>query len=329
MAATLTDIAREARTSISTVSRVLAGGPAASRISDATRQRVIEAANRLGYRPNLVARSLRTRRSQTVALMVSDIANPWFGAIASLVEQSLHRHGYSLMLCNSAEDPEVEAEYLRLLPSKGIDGLILVPAAKTRQALADLLPAGLPLVILDRPIEGISTSVSSDQDQMSHILCDTLERVGVKTVGLVAGPQSVVTHRRRAEMVSQRLNVVARHDGPAQRETGRQAFIKFLSLNLDGIVCTNNFLGQGIIEGIAEVEQMPVVGCFDEIPMMHLLPIPIVCSIQDVPMLAEACVSQLMPLLQDDPGHTPRPIVLPTRAIANAKFQQLLSKEGR
>lgn len=320
VSATLVDIARETGTSISTVSRVLAGGPGASRISDATRQKVVEAANRLGYRPNLVARSLRTRRSNTVALMVSDIANPWFGQIASLVEQSLHRHGYSLMLCNSEEDPDLEIEYLQLLPSKGIDGLILVPMIRDARTLREMLPANLPLVILDRPVEGIDASIASDQDQASNLLCDVLEHAGTRRVALVAGPEHISTHKRRAEVVRSRFEVVAEHQGLAQKETGRQAFIKFLNEQFDAIVCTNNFLGHGVLDALANIDQPPVIGCFDEIPMMDLLPIPIACSVQDVPKLADGCVSQLLPQLKGE--HTPaQPIVLPTRAVVNREFQ--------
>ena len=322
--ATLVDIARETNTSVSTVSRVLAGGMGARRISEATRERVVEAAARLGYRPNLVARSLRTRRSHTVALLLSDIANPWFGQIASLVEQSLHRHGYSLMLCNSAEDPAREQEYLRLLPSKGIDGLILVPLTRSKKALLDQLPPDLPLVILDRPIPGIAASVSSDPEQSASILCDALERAGIRSVALVAGPRHVVTHRRRAEIVASRFKVLATHEGPAQRDTGRQAFIKFLQYQPEAVVCTNNFLGQGIIDGMADAEHgTPVIGVFDEIPMMHLLPIPIVASVQDVTMLAEGCVQQLLPQLRGEKGKG-EPVVLEARAVANARFQELM-----
>lgn len=327
MSATLLDIAKETNTSVSTVSRVLAGGNSASRISEATRGRVMEAASRMGYRPNLVARSLRTRKSCTVALLVSDIANPWFGQIASLIEQSLHRHGYSLMLCNSGEDAEREQEYLRLLPSKGIDGLILVPITRTKKAITDQLPADLPLVVLDRPIPGISATVWSDQEQAAGLLCDTLWRAGVRKVALVCGPQHVVTHRRRCEIVSERFGVVARHEGPAQKDTGRQAFIKFLGQMPEAIVCTNNFLGQGVLEGILEIDKPPIIGCFDEIPMMELLPIPIVCSVQDVPMLAEGCVSQLLPLLRD-PKAKSEPLVLPARAVTNRQFQKLFEKRG-
>src|SRR5271170_5222233 len=132
MPATLHDIARETKTSISTVSRVLSGGPAAKKISAITAQRVRQAAERLGYRPNLIARSLRTRKTNTIALLVSDISNPFFAQIGSQIEQSLSRQGYSLMLCNSGEDAEREAEYLQLLVQKGIDGLIIVPLVTTR-----------------------------------------------------------------------------------------------------------------------------------------------------------------------------------------------------
>src|SRR5882757_1934231 len=149
MAPTLVDIARETNTSVSTVSRVLSGGAMANRISKETRERVKHAADRLGYRPNLLARSLRTRKTHTIALLVSDIANPFFGQIGSLIERALAPRGYSLMLCNTAEDADKEGAYLRMVTAKGIDGLILVPLLHTREALLKHIPESLPLVILD------------------------------------------------------------------------------------------------------------------------------------------------------------------------------------
>jgi len=323
MPPTLVDIAKRTNTSVSTVSRVLAGGAVAQRISAETRARVTAAAKAMGYRPNLLARGLRTRKSNTIALLVTDFANPWYGQIASLVEEGLHRHGYSMMLCNSGEDPVREAEYLQMLPQKGIDGMILVPLVRTRRALHEFIPPDLPLVILDRPISGISASVSSDEEQLAGILCDTLLRASVREVALVTGPSTIVTHRRRGEIVSRGFHVVARHEGPARIETGRQAFIKFgegRHALPDAIVCTNNFLGQGVIETIAQIERPPIIACFDEIPMMHLLPLPIVCSIQDIPMLADAAVNLLLPQLT---GESPRlqPVIVPARAVTNRAFQ--------
>src|SRR4051812_2192265 len=274
MTPTLIDIAKVTNTSVSTVSRVLSGGAPAERISRETRMRVTAAASRMGYRPNLLARSLRTRKSNTVALLLSDIGNPFFGQIGSLVEQSLHRHGYSLVLCNSAEDMTREAEYLELLPRKGIDGLIIVPLSRSRKSLLEHFPEDVPIVVLDRPIPGISTSVISDQEQGTNALCDTLERVGVRRVILIAGPQFISTHHERAEIMAKRFEVVARHEGPAQRDTGRQAFVKYFNTNTraDAVVCTNNFLAQGFIDSIESIDNPPVIAYFDDIPMSYLLP---------------------------------------------------------
>ncbi len=321
MNVTLADIAQQTTTSISTVSRVLAGGPASHRISQQTRQRVEEAASRMGYRPNLVARSLRTRRTQTVALMVSDIANPWFGRLASQIEQHLHRGGYSLMLCNSCEDGELEREYLRLMPLKGIDGLILVPLATTRAALSTAMGRMLPLVIVDRPIQG-APSVSSDSQQSAAILCDRLAATGVRKIGLVQGPSLVVTHRQRAEVISRHFEVLCVHEGPAQPETGRQAWEKARLLPVDAMVCTNNFLGQGVIEAMTDQRDFHPVGCFDEIPMMHLLPLPIVCSVQDVAKLAEESVRLMIAQLSGEEVPASH-MVVPSSTVANALFDRL------
>jgi len=93
----------------------------AERISAETRGRVLKVARQLGYRPNLLARSLRTRKTHTVALLLSDISKPRSSAASpALVEQSLHRNGYSLLLCNSGEDSALEEEYLNLLSQRGI-----------------------------------------------------------------------------------------------------------------------------------------------------------------------------------------------------------------
>jgi LacI family transcriptional regulator len=320
MSPTLVDIARETNTSVSTVSRVLSGGAMANRISKDTRERVQAVADRLGYRPNLLARSLRTRKTHTVALLVSDIANPFFGQIGSLIERALALRGYSLMLCNTAEDADKEAAYLRMIAAKGVDGLILVPLLRTKDALTQSLPAGLPLVILDRPIPGVTPCVASDQEQIANVLCDALDRGRVKRIALVTGPAHVVTHRRRAEILAGRFEVVARHEGAAQKETGRQAALKFAAVpSVDAIVCTNNFLAQGVVDALAHIDRPPVIGVFDEVPMMHLLPMPIVSSMQDLGALADGCVEQVLRLMDGQPATEPP--LLHARAVSNRAFQ--------
>jgi LacI family transcriptional regulator len=322
MLPTLEDIAKQTKTSISTVSRVLSGGRAAHRISAETRQRVLAASKAMGYRPNLVARGLRTRKSQTIALLAGDIGNPFFGRIASLIEQRLHQAGYSLLVCNSGGSIERETEYLELLPQKGIDGLIVVPLTSEKNVLMERLPSKLPLVLLDRPIPGIDASVSSDHEQMAHAVCDKLESVGVRSVAIACGPQFILPHRRRFEVVAGRFKVLDKHEGRAQRETGRAAWQKFSSLRADAIVCTNNFLALGVMEEMPGPGSVPLIAVFDEITTMHLLPIPLIGVRQDVALLAETCVKQLMSQLEGENGGV-APVLLPSRVVTNPAFDML------
>jgi LacI family transcriptional regulator len=253
---------------------------------------------------------------------VSDVANPFFGQLGSLIERSLAQQGYSLMLCNSAEDIEKEADYLRMVTAKGIDGLIVVPLASSKSQIMESIPETLPLVILDRPIAGIPSSVASDQDQIATILCDKLDAAGVRQIALLCGPQHVITHRRRCEILSQRFEVLSRFEGAAQKVTGRAAFRQFAEVlsQVQAIVCTNNFLAQGVVESLGQIEHPPIVGVFDEIPMMQLLRVPIVCSMQDIPALAEGCVAQILKLMEGG-EQTVEPILLPAKVVTNKAFE--------
>lgn len=310
---TLHDIAIAANTSISTVSRVLAGGAVARRISAETRGRVTASAEQLGYRPNLLARSLRTRRSHTVALLVSDISNPFFGRLGVCVEQQLHKHGYSLIVCNSGEDAALEKDYLRLLPQKGIDGLIMVPILSSAEELKSALRNDLPLVAVDRPIRGFGSVVATDQTKLTTALCMQLKEAGVKNVALVSGPRDNHNHRTRAEVISRLLNVVAHHAGPAEIPTGQLAMQKFRAANvypsadLHAIVATNNLLAVGALQAVGSGKDRsagrPIVACVDTLPLAEVLPIPFVSVRQDIDAMAEQAVAELMRQLH--PGVDP------------------------
>ena len=304
---TLHDIAKAANTSISTVSRVLAGGAVARRISAETRSRVTASAEQLGYRPNLLARSLRTRRSHTVALLVSDISNPFFGRLGVCVEQQLHKHGYSMVVCNSGEDASLERDYLRLLPQKGIDGLIMVPILSTEDELRKLIRGDLPLVAIDRPIRGLASVVATDQTKLANTLCDQLVAADVSNIALIAGPRDNHNHHARAEVIRRRFRVLAHHSGPAEIPTGQEAMQRFIaakvypSADLHAIVATNNHLAVGALQVLgasksraAGASDVPIVACVDTLPLAEILPIPFVCVQQDIDAMAEQAVIRLM-----------------------------------
>ena len=122
MSVTIRNIAEAAHVSVATVSRALNNSPA---VTDKTRERVFTVANKLGYVPNSVAKSLKTNHTQTIGFMVSDITNSDYISIARIVEDIVRPRGYNLILCSTGNRREQELDYLKMLFSKSIDGLIL------------------------------------------------------------------------------------------------------------------------------------------------------------------------------------------------------------
>src|SRR6476619_5565939 len=127
--ASIKEVAEAAGVSTATVSRVFSNKPY---VRAEVRARVMAAVEQLAYRPNRAARTLRSQQSNTIGLIVSDIRNPFFTAISRSVEDTAYEHGYSVLLCNTDEDPEKEELYLRLMEDENVAGIIFSP---TRQAI--------------------------------------------------------------------------------------------------------------------------------------------------------------------------------------------------
>lgn len=148
--ATIKDVAREAGVSLGTASQALRGQPS---VRETTRRRVLAVATRLRYQPSALARGLVTRRTHTVGLLISDIANPFFIRAVRAVEDVVEESGYNVILCNTDEDSAKETQYLRVLTEKRVDGIILATTAGSLQAVRDVrwrrIPDNLSLVGYD------------------------------------------------------------------------------------------------------------------------------------------------------------------------------------
>ncbi len=194
---TLRDVAQEAGVSIKTVSRVVNREPL---VNSETAARVAEIAERLGYRPNELARSLKGKASRTIGLIIADISNPFFADVCQAVEQVARQRGYSVVLCASGEDVEAEQEYVGILTSRRVDGLLLVPAPEGHGYLKKEQAAGLPIVALDRPAEGIETDVvmvenrSAAREATEHLIGRKHRRIA-----FVGDDQRIFTARERLE----------------------------------------------------------------------------------------------------------------------------------
>ncbi len=190
----ISDVAKRAGVSAATVSRVLAGKP---HVSAAVRARVLGAAAALRYRPNRIARSLRTQRSRFVGLVVSDIQNPFFNQIVRAVEDTVLPHGFVVFLCNTDENPEREARYLELLLDEQVAGVILTPA-QSEAAYRPFSNAGIPLTIIDREVAGLGAdTVVSNNQAASREAVSRLIKEGHTRIGAVLSDLSIQTGRQR------------------------------------------------------------------------------------------------------------------------------------
>lgn len=192
--ARIKDVAKAAGVSTATVSRVLSGG---GPVRKELRDKVLETVTALGYRPNLAARRLRSSRTETIGLIVSDVRNPFFTSISRAVEDMAYQQGMRVMLCNSDEDPKKEALYLGLMEDENVCGVIFSPTLGTaRQFDAAAYP--FPVVMIDRPVAaGAADAVVLDNRAAAHALVDHLVAQGYRRIGGIFGSSSGTGLARR------------------------------------------------------------------------------------------------------------------------------------
>ena len=187
------DVAEVAGVSAATVSRVLNN---VSTVDPAMAVRVREAVDKLGYRSNGVARSLRRRRTDVWALIISDISNPFFTSVARGVEDVAQRAGFSVVLCNSDEDPDKEAKYFDVAERERVAGVILSPNL-VGSDISLLISAGIPVVAVDRPLRHPVDCVRGDSVEGARIATRHLFEEGWTRPACVTGPETAETAEQR------------------------------------------------------------------------------------------------------------------------------------
>jgi LacI family transcriptional regulator len=193
--ASIDEVARRAGVSPITVSRVMRNQP---NVREETRQRVRQAASDLHYVPNAVARGLKQSRSGLIALIITDMIDPFFSVVAHGVEDAVRRAGLMLVLGNSDDALELEVEYLRIMGEHRVDGIILVPTPRPPDFGLPQLPQSMPLVILDRSLPGIAADVvRCDTASGTRALCRHIIDLGRRRIALVGGLPQTLTWRER------------------------------------------------------------------------------------------------------------------------------------
>ena len=259
MVVTIKDVAREAKVSVGTASQALGDSPA---VRESTRHRVLAVAKRLRYQPSALARGLVTRRTHTVGLLISDIANPFFIRAVRAVEDVAQEKGYNVILCNTDEDPTKETQYLRVLVEKRVDGIILATTAGTLQAVRDVRWRRIPLVLFDRELPGIATNVVKVDGVLGGRLgTEHLLGLGHRRIAIIHGPVVRSTGAERLQGYLLALRAAGVRPDPAliregnfKQDSGRELARQFLdhSPRPTALFCTNNLMTVGALQALGE-----------------------------------------------------------------------------
>ncbi len=183
------DVAKRAGVSVGSVSRVINDHPS---VSPATRERVERAVRELGYVPNAIAGSLRSRRSKMVGLIIPDVTNPFFGELALHVERSARAAGYNVILGNSDNSVDQQRYYLHALAVRRVDGIILVPANE----ISPSFEFAIPVVGVDREVGGYPF-VASDNRAGAKSAIEYLRLLGHQLIACVSGPKGLPAAQER------------------------------------------------------------------------------------------------------------------------------------
>jgi LacI family transcriptional regulator, galactose operon repressor len=262
MTATMMDIAKDLKVSVVTVSKVLRNQ---GRISDATRKRVLRRAKELNYQTNWVARSLVTRRTFTIGLLLPEFTHPFFAEIARAVAQTVRPHGYHVVISCFEEDPVLEACEADSLLARRVDGLIIASSQPQRRLsmFKRVQEQHVPYVLIDRPIAGLRACfVGVDNHAIGRLATDHLIARGCCRIAHLRGPDVGIAAERlagyRQALVKHGLRPNAKYVVPGgyRDDTGYEGMRKLLDLSPfpDGVFCYNDPVAIGAMRAILEVE---------------------------------------------------------------------------
>ena len=274
--ATIHDVAKLAGVAPITVSRVINNS---GYVSDITREKVQAAISDLGYVPNILARSLRSKRTHTLALVFTDITNPFFTILARGVEDTASIAGYNVIFCNTDESHEKEDDYIQLLLQKQVDGILLVPANSNTRSIKVIQEQDTPLVIVDRRVSSSNVDiVRGDSEGGAYQLTKHLIDLDHRRITIISGPCNVSTaedrilgYKRAMEEFGLKENIKSLY-GNFSQTSGNDLTRKIFSQSPQptALFTANNLMAIGALRALQDLylkvpEDVALVS-FDDIP---------------------------------------------------------------
>jgi LacI family transcriptional regulator len=326
--ASVVDVAVRAGVSLGTVSNVL-NRP--ERVAPATRDKVLQAIEELGFVRNEAARQLRAGRSRTIGLVVLDIGNPFFTDLAAGVEETAAESGLSVVLCNSNDDTARERHHLSMLQEQRAYGILITPVANRTPGIDAVRRAGTPVVLVDRGSNRQQCSVSVNDRIGGELAVTHLVQQGHRRIGFVGGPLSIKQVSERlagarsalgaAGLPERALTVIEtpRLDVAAGRATGERVLMIAAGRRPTAVFCANDLLALGLLQDmtrrrLAVPGDLAIVG-YDDIEFAGAAAVPLTSVRQPRSQLGQAAMELLIQEVADPKRHRHRQVVFEPELI--------------
>ncbi|TJY43332.1 LacI family transcriptional regulator [Cohnella pontilimi] len=313
--ATIRDVAKLAGVSIATVSRLL---NKSGYVNEETKLKVEAAIRKLNYEPNTIARGLAGKKTGTLALVLPDISNPFFPELARAVEDVARTYGYTVLLCNSDNQPDKERGYMQVMRQRYVDGILFVSHTLNARDLESMSEAKIPIVMLDRsPAKVICPVVRSKNGEGAQLAVRHLLEVGCRKIGHIYGPQEMIVAKERVMGYEEAVRSfpwytpTMMEPGYFTIEGGADAVEKLMSRHpdIDGLFIGNDLMALGALKklkmlGVSVPDQVAICG-FDGIQMAALTEpelTTIVQPIYDIGMMAtRILIKKIEGLMEEHP----------------------------
>ncbi|GCE07654.1 LacI family DNA-binding transcriptional regulator [Dictyobacter aurantiacus] len=316
----ISDIARIAGVSHTTVSRALRESPL---ISTKTRERIQRLAGELGYTPNAIARSLQTKQSSTVGLVVTSIADPFFGDIVKGVEEVARASDFSVLLSASYNDPEQTLDIIETFHRRRVDGILVASSRISDNYSRRLHHTHIPTVLINSQVEGQTNLlhwISVDDRRGAQMAVEHLQQLGHRAIGYLGSHSRPASSSQRYQGYLDALRATGVEPSPSwvvippgneasQEEdisAGQQALSRFLAAGVTAVFCYNDMTAIGMLtschaKGVRVPQDLSVIG-FDDITIASCFTPPLTTIHQPRVELGRLATQVMLDLLQERPG---------------------------
>lgn len=319
------DVAHDAGVSRATASLVLRNSPL---VAAETRQRVLDAMQKLGYVYNRGAARMRSRQSYTIALVVTDISNPYYAELTMAAEHQLEQSGYVALLANTSDTASKQSRFLDTVLEHGVDGVLICPAQETPAGAIENLNRKIPVVQFVRSVRNLDLDyVGSDNVNGARLATEHLISHGHRRIAFLGGPFQSSTLKERQEGYTSALKASGLPidealivSGSMSRTAGYEALLQVLKMPSPptAAMCYNDIVAFGVMLGLQAAGRIPgkdfaVVG-FDNIADAASWQPPLTTVSGDPRSVGEAAVSRLLARISN-PDLAPNRILLPSSLI--------------